>query len=73
MMNDKEVMAFDMADVIATVKEEELRELIDLLMNEDACFTKRGRLNKSAVCRMLGCKNANLELMLGAIRTRFEQ
>ncbi len=32
-----------------------------ILLNEDKCFTKGGRINKSAVCRILKCKTVQLE------------
>lgn len=37
-------------------------ELIDsILMNEGKCFTKKGRPNKSGICRVLGSKTKQLE------------
>lgn len=37
-------------------------ELIDaLLSNENKCYTKRSRLNKSGACRVLGWKTKQLE------------
>jgi hypothetical protein len=37
-------------------------ELIDaLLMNESKVYTKKGRLNKSGACRVLGWKTKQLE------------
>lgn len=44
-------------------------ELIDaLLMNENKTYTKKGRLNKSGACRVLGWKTKQLEDALAACR-----
>lgn len=32
-----------------------------LLTNENGCFTRKGRSNKSAICRVLGWKTKQLE------------
>jgi len=32
-----------------------------LLLNENKVYTKKGRLNKSGACRVLGCKPKELE------------
>jgi len=39
-----------------------------LLMNENKCYTKRSRLNKSGACRVLGWKPKQLEDALAACR-----
>lgn len=39
-----------------------------LLMNEGKVYTKKGRLNKSGACRVLGCKTKELEDALVACR-----
>lgn len=37
-------------------------KIIDtLLLNENKVYTKKGRLNKSGACRLLGCKPKELE------------
>ncbi len=44
-------------------------ELIEaLLMNETKVYTKKGRLNKSGACRVLGWKTKELEEALDACR-----
>lgn len=44
-------------------------ELIDaLLMNESKVYTKKGRLNKSGACRVLGWKTKQLEDALEACK-----
>ncbi len=43
-----------------------------LLMNETDVYTKKGRLNKSGACRVLGCKSKDLEDALRACRTILE-
>ncbi len=44
-------------------------ELIEaLLMNENKVYTKKGRLNKSGACRVLGWKTKQLEDALAECR-----
>lgn len=51
-------------------RQELIQKLIDhgygkvidtLLLNENKVYTKKGRLNKSGACRLLGCKPKELE------------
>jgi hypothetical protein len=47
-------------------------ELIDaLLMNESKVYTKKGRLNKSGACRVLGWKTKQLEDAIEECRNIF--
>jgi hypothetical protein len=39
-----------------------------LLSNEGKVYTKKGRLNKSGACRVLGCKGKDLENILKCCR-----
>ena len=49
-------------------------ELVDaLLMNEGKVYTKKGRLNKSGACRVLGWKTKQLEDALFACREMLEE
>lgn len=42
---------------------------VDCLLENDAdCYTKKGRLNKSATIRKLGCKGKELEDALKAMK-----
>lgn len=42
-------------------------ELVEtLLSNESKVYTKKGRLNKSGACRILGCKGKDLDDALKA-------
>jgi hypothetical protein len=44
-------------------------ELVDILLsNESKVYTKKGRLNKSGACRVLGWKNKELEDALEACK-----
>ena len=44
-------------------------EMVDaLLMNENKCYTKKGRANKSGCCRILGWKTKQLEDAFEACR-----
>lgn len=49
-------------------------ELVDtLLMNEGKVYTKKGRLNKSGACRVLGWKTKQLEDALSACREMLDE
>lgn len=44
-------------------------ELVDmLLLNENKAYTKKGRINKSGVCRLLKCKPKEFEELLDKCR-----
>ncbi len=54
-------------------KQELIQKLIDkgfgdlvdmLLLNENKAYTKKGRINKSGVCRLLNCKPKEFEELL---------
>ena len=45
--------------------------LVDVLLMEES-YTKKGRLNKSAVCRELGCKPKELEDALKECKMLFK-
>lgn len=52
-------------EMIDKLRAKGLGELVDtLLNNEDKCYTKRGRMNKSGTCREGGWKTKELEDML---------
>lgn len=42
------------------------------LENENKCFTKKYRLNKSGACRILGLKTKELETLLNGCKTVLE-
>ncbi len=60
-----------MANLIDVLERQELiQKLVDsgygeiveaLLLNENKVYTKKGRLNKSGLCRVLGCKSKQIE------------
>lgn len=53
-------------------KSPRMAELIDaLLMNEAKVYTKKGRLNKSGACRVLGWKTKQLEDAIEECRELF--
>lgn len=43
-------------------------DLIEVLLDNDEVYTKKGRLNKSGACRALGWKNKELEDALAKCR-----
>jgi hypothetical protein len=58
-------------------QQEQIQLLIDhgygdfvdtMLSNESQCYTKKGRVNKSGICRVKGCNNKQLEDTLKACR-----
>jgi 23S rRNA maturation mini-RNase III len=58
-----------MQEIIEKLRENGYSELVECLLdNENDCYTKRGRLNKSATIRKLGWKSKQLEDALEAMR-----
>ena len=63
------VQAIEMREIIQKLKENGYAEIVECLLdNESDCYTKRGRLNKSATIRKLGWKSKQLEDALAAMR-----
>ena len=61
--------SLEMQEVIAKLKDKGFSELVEcLLENENDCYTKKGRLNKSATTRRLGWKSKQLEDSLKVMR-----
>lgn len=61
--------SMEMQEVIAKLKESGFAELVECLLdNENDCYTKKGRLNKSATTRKLGWKSKQLEDALNTMR-----
>lgn len=59
-------------EVIQKLIDKGYGELIDaLLMNESKVYTKKGRLNKSGACRVLGWKTKQLEDAIEECRNIF--
>lgn len=52
-------------ELIQKLKDNGYEELVEILLNnEDKCYTKRGRMNKSGACRQGGWKTKELEDLL---------
>jgi hypothetical protein len=63
------VHLLEIQEVIKKLRENGYGELVDCLLdNENAVYTKKGRLNKSSTCRRLGWKTKQLEDALKTIR-----
>jgi len=63
------VHAIEMQEIIQKLKDNGYGELVTcLLENETDCYTKRGRLNKSATSRKMGWKSKQLEDALQGMR-----
>ena len=64
------VHAIEMQEIIEKLRSNGYAEFVDCLLdNDNICYTKRGRLNKSALIRKLGCKSKQLEDALEGMRT----
>lgn len=56
------IESLEQEELIQKLIENGYGELIEaLLMNENKVYTKKGRLNKSGACRVLGWKTKELE------------
>ena len=63
------VRSLEMEEIIQKLKANGFEEYVSCLMdNETECYTKKGRLNKSATIRKLGCKGKQLEDALEGMR-----
>ena len=71
-----------MASLIEALENQELMEklrraghgeIMEILLNNTAVYTKKGRLNKSGACRVLGWKTKQLEDELEACRLLLER
>ena len=55
------VQTLEMQEVIDKLRANGFGELVDCLLDNEDCWTKKGRLNKSATIRNLGWKGKQLE------------
>jgi hypothetical protein len=63
------VYAIEMQEIIDKLRNNGYGELLECLLDDDnECYTKRGRLNKSATIRKLGWKSKQLEDALEGMR-----
>ena len=63
------IFSIETREVIQKLIDNGHGDLISCLMdNEVECYTRKGRLNKSATCRATGLKNKELEDSLQAMR-----
>lgn len=63
------VYAIEMQEIIDKLRDNGYGELLECLLDDDnECYTKRGRLNKSATIRKLGWKSKQLEDALEGMR-----
>ena len=63
------VYAIEMQEIIDKLRKNGYGELLECLLDDDnECYTKRGRLNKSATIRKLGWKSKQLEDALEGMR-----
>ncbi len=60
-------------EIIQKLREEGFDNLVEILLNGEGVYTKRGRLNKSGACRAGGWKTKELEDMLSAAREQLKK
>lgn len=59
----------EMQEIIEKLKENGFSDIVECLIdNENDCYTKKARLNKSGTCRKMGWKNKQLEDALSEMR-----
>ena len=62
-------LMLEMKEVIEKLRNAGYADIVDCLLdNEKACYTKKGRLNKSSTCRKLDCKSKQLEDALKSMK-----
>lgn len=62
------VFSIEMQEVMQKLRDNGFGDLIECLFEETECWTKKGRLNKSATIRKLGWKSKQLEDALRSMR-----
>lgn len=63
------VHAIEMDEIIQKLKEHGFTEIVECLLDHEIdCYTKKGRLNKSATTRKMGWKSKQLEDALKGMR-----
>jgi hypothetical protein len=63
------VRALEMSEIIEKLKENGHTKLVECLLDHESdCYTKKGRLNKSATTRQMGWKSKQLEDALKEMR-----
>ena len=59
----------EIQEIIKKLEDKGYGQLVEILLtNENKVYTKKGRLNKSGACRILGCKSKDLENILKECR-----
>lgn len=68
-ISDNPVHTLEMQEIIQKLKDNGFEDLVTCLLdNENDCYTKRGRLNKSSTSRKMGWKSKQLEDALQGMR-----
>lgn len=67
-MNKNPIELIENQEVIQKLIDAGFGDLIDVLLSNQKCYTKKNRLNKSSACRILKCKSKQLEDALQACR-----
>ena len=63
------VRSLEMQEIINKLKAHGYEDLVECLMDNEAdCYTKKGRLNKSATTRKMGWKSKQLEDALSGMK-----
>lgn len=68
-VNPNPTSTIEMQEIIQKLRNNGYGKYVDcLLENDNECYTKKDRLNKSSTCRKLNCKNKQLEDALAGMR-----
>jgi len=68
-MRNKFLEGVENSELMSLLENSEVKEKIDkILRNESIVYTKKGRLNKSGACRVLGLKAKELDDFISECR-----
>lgn len=62
------IESIERQELVDKLREAGFGELVDMLLNNNKVYTKKGRLNKSGACRLMGLKTKQLEDALAECR-----
>jgi alpha-ketoglutarate-dependent taurine dioxygenase len=68
---DSSMTSLEVHDLLEKVTDPEVRRLVDTVMHEPKVYTRGGRINKSALCRLLELKPAEVDELFAKLRNQF--
>jgi hypothetical protein len=66
-------LEMDVHEFLDNLTEGPLKDMCHAVMIEPECFTKKGRLNKSGLARLLGLNMPQVEALLGQLRAIWDR